>query len=66
MGLLLNRFMIFNPNTGAFKCSNGARTLPALYATRAIAQGVLKQSRAMGRLKNFVVIEVEVKNKHEW
>jgi hypothetical protein len=66
--LRLNRFMIVNPITGAFKGVYSAKTMPALYTTRGIAEGELRKQKKNGRgsFRDFVVVEVEVMNKYEW
>jgi hypothetical protein len=57
-------FLIFNRTTGDFKKVYGARTMPALYLSRAIAQGELSKQQRYGNFKGgYEVVEVTIEER---
>jgi hypothetical protein len=56
-------FIIFNRQTSDFKRPNGLRTMPAMYATRGIAQGILSAQNRLGFLKGYEVVEVTIEER---
>lgn len=59
---MIRFYAIYNAKTEELKTANGASTLPALYRTYGIANGVLKKLKSYGEFRspNWQVREVEL------
>jgi hypothetical protein len=56
-------FLIHNPATGDFKTVYGTRTMPALWVSRAAAQGELSKQHKRGLYKQYLVLEVTLEER---
>jgi len=56
-------FLIHNPATGACKTVYGTSTMPALYVSRAVAQGELTKQQKQGSYTKYLVLEVTLEER---
>lgn len=59
-------YCIYNPANGACKPVYGAKLMPALYATYAVADGELKKQKKAGFFKGYEVAGVTISTEIDW
>jgi hypothetical protein len=58
-------YLIFNPDTEAFKTVYGTTTMPALYVTRHAADGELRKQKKQGSYTKYEVVAVKLERKYK-